>query len=176
MKKLLWLVLVLLQVSALTAQTAPRANAIEAVNAGQSSTLDMLNTLKGEWRYMYKIVGNDIMYEYGVRQGKQSGTIEQFLDTLGIHRFLLDDKGVATYRLNWEDAGGTLVENQWDPKGRWDVKYNKTTDKFDVRIYNAYYKNSGTVVRRIERVNPRQLILVDAETNTTFYYERRGSK
>ena len=132
---------------------------------------ETLKAMNGEWRMMYKIMGESIVYDNQYQVNPETNRYELRKDTSSIHTFSITRNGRTSYKVNREDVNGQLIVNDWDISGSWDLKQ---TDKgIDLQIINAYYDGCPTIVRRIVNVNDRQHWLQDSETGTQYYYVKR---
>ncbi len=132
---------------------------------------ETLKAMKGEWRMMYKIMGESIIYDRHYQINPETNRYELRKDTSSIHTFDITRNGRTSYKVNREDAMGQLIVNDWDISGSWDLK--QTEKGIDLHIMNAYYDGCPTIVRRIINVNDRQLWLQDPGTGTQYYYVKR---
>ena len=132
---------------------------------------ETLKAMKGEWRMMYKIMGENILYDNHYQLNPETNRYELRKDTSSIHTFGITRLGRTSYKVNREDINGQLIVNDWDISGSWDLK--QTDNGIDLHIVNAYYNGCPTIIRRIINVNDRQLWLQDSQTGTQYYYVKR---
>jgi len=160
----------LILMTLMTICTVGTAQPEETTREGKTVS-ETLKSMKGQWRMMYKIMEDNIIYDRHYQINPETNRYELRKDTSSIHTFDITRLGRTSYKVNREDSGGQLVVNDWDISGSWDLKQ---TDKgIDLHIMNAYYDGCPTVVRRIVNVNDRQLWLQDPETGTQYYYVRK---
>jgi len=133
---------------------------------------ETLKAMKGEWRVMYKIMADTILYDHHYQLNPETNRYELRRDTSSIHTFDITRIGRTSYKVNREDVNGQLIENDWNiSEGSWSLK--QTSEGIDLHIMDAYYKGCPTIVRRVINVNDRQLWLQDSETGTQYYYVKR---
>jgi|GEM_PF-785397 len=132
---------------------------------------ETIKALDAEWRMMYKIMGESIVYDNHYQLNTTTNKYELKKDTSSIYKFNINQNGRTLYTVNREDVTGQLVVNDWDISGTWDLK--QTADGIDLHIMNAYYPGCPTIIRRIINVNGKQLLLQDSETGTQYYYVKR---
>ena len=132
---------------------------------------ETLKAMDGEWRMMYKIMGESIVYDRHYQVNPETNRYELRKDTSSIHTFSITQAGRTSYTVNRENSNGQLIVNDWDIAGSWDLK--QTDNGINLYIINAYYDGCPTIVRRVINVNDRQLWLQDPETGTQYYYVKR---
>ena len=129
---------------------------------------EALNLLKGQWRFMYKIIDNEIIYERNFRNGYRHA---MEIDTNQIHTYGIDQLGRTDYFIDFQDPDGEIKSNEIDSPGSWDLQ--KVTGGVDVIIRDAYFRGCPEVRRRIIRINKGQMLLEDKQTGDQYYYKRK---
>ncbi len=165
MKRIILFVLAgLLSVMSVQAQTAD-------VQPKGKDVAETLRLIKGQWRFVYKIIENEVHYDTRVQPNADQTKMEIVIDTMAIHSYKMDQRGRTQYVVNWENATGDLIVNDWDVSGKWDIK--QTPNGIDVHVLDAYYPGCPPIIRRVVNINQRQLLLQDSTTGDKYYFERR---
>ncbi len=127
---------------------------------------DALSLLKGEWRFMYKIVEEQIVYNRSFRHGAK-GYLQ--IDTMEVHTYNIDALGRTEYFVDWEDPDGSIKPNEANSSGSWDLE--KVNDGIDIVIKDAYFKGCPDIRRRVLIINSKQMLLLDIDTGDKHYYK-----
>ncbi len=129
-----------------------------------------LQEIKGDWRFHYKIINDQIQYDRRyVNYGGQGSKLS--IDTTAIHTYDIDSRGRTSYNLNWEENDGELKFMETNTKSSWDLRQGK--DGVQIVLKDAYYPGCPEVVRYIVRLNKSQMLTVDPLTRDYYFYTRR---
>jgi len=127
---------------------------------------ETLNLLKGQWRYMYKLYGEDIFYNHSYRSGVA------VIDTMEIHSYEIDATGKTRYYTDWEDADGSQALNAAQTFGSWDLE--KAVDGGVVIVLrNAFFKGCPNIRRKVSMINKKQMLLIDPGTGDKYYFHKK---
>lgn len=143
----------------------------EPVQSKGKDVAETLSLIKGQWRFVYKIIENEVHYDTRIQPNAANTKMEVVVDTMAIHSFQIDERGRTKYAINWENALGDLIVNEWDVSGKWDVK--QTPNGIDVHILDAYFPGCPPIIRRIVNINKKQLFLQESQSGDKYYYEKR---
>lgn len=126
---------------------------------------ETLNLLKGQWRYMYKLIGDDIFYNHSYNGGVA------MKDTLEIHTYDINSAGATQYYTDWEDKDGSQAMNGANSSGSWDIE--KAPDGVVIVLRDAFFKGCPAIRRNILLINKKQMLLLDPETGDKYYFHRK---
>ena len=128
---------------------------------------EALNLLKGQWRFMYKIIDGEIMYERNFRHGSRN---QMEVDTNQIHTYGIDQLGRTDYFIDFQNPDGEIRSNEIDSPGSWDLQ--KVAGGVDIVVRDAYFRGCPEIRRRILRINKAQMLIEDKQTGDQFYFKR----
>lgn len=134
-------------------------------NAKVYTVSETLNLLKGQWRYMYKLIGEDIFYNHSYGAGRA------VIDTLEIHSYEIDGMGTTRYYTDWEDTDGSQALNAANSSGSWDLE--KAPNGVVIVLRDAFFKGCPEIRRKVEMINKKQMLLLDPDTGDKYYFHRK---
>jgi len=130
------------------------------------SVSETLNLLKGQWRYMYKLIGDDIFYNQAFGSGRA------VIDTSEIHTYSITAAGATKYFTDWENVDGTQALNAANSTGSWDLEKAPGGDVVIV-LRNAFFKGCPQIRRKVLMINTKQMLLLDPNTGDRYYFNRK---
>ncbi len=134
---------------------------------GQFSNEDV----KGDWQLMHKIVNGEkefiyvTHYQYGTNESIGKG-----LDTLTIHRYAQAGE-LLRFATMTQDLNGFVIPDPLPSHGTWRITEEAGFNY--IILKDIYFKNSGYITRRIDKLNLKEMILTDEETNIGYYFKRK---
>jgi len=126
---------------------------------------ETLKLLKGQWRYMYKLIDDQVFYNHSFGSGKA------VIDTMEIHTYEIEATGETRYYTDWEDKDGSQALNAAGTRGSWDLE--KSPDGVVIVLRDAFFKGCPDIRRKEVMINDKQMLLLDEEMNDKYYFKRK---